>query len=398
MVVEAAKLALPSKSRIYHLVSLVFALSGFFSLSDILMSAPGVSGGRGGGGGAAAHPQTYYCYQCDRTVSITPSPTSDLVCPNCNGGFLEETESSLPNPSLDTFFPLPSESLPSGGFPIIFSASGGGGGNDLQSLGDLSSLFLPSFQHRSPPMAFGDPDGFNPFVFLQNYLQTLRAGGANVQFVIENNNSNSPEGFRLPANLGDYFVGPGLEQLIQQLAENDPNRYGTPPASKSAVEALPNIKVDNQLLDSDSSQCAVCKDTFEIGAEAKQMPCKHIYHSECILPWLELHNSCPVCRYELPTDDPDYEHNTQARNSAVPASPNAALGVESGGGPSRENAETPRTVERRFRISLPWPFRAFGSPAETSNSGVSTNNDGESNSGSRDNSHFGSETRQEDLD
>ncbi|KAL6967283.1 E3 ubiquitin-protein ligase ring1 [Sarracenia purpurea var. burkii] len=126
-------------------------------------------------------------------------------------------------------------------------------------------------------------------------MNTLRAGGANIQLVIENNSSDA--GFRLPTNLGDYFVGPGLEQLIQQLAENDPNRYGTPPASKSAVEALPNIKITDKLLASDSSQCAVCKDTFELGEEAKQMPCKHIYHSNCIIPWLELHNSCPVCQY-----------------------------------------------------------------------------------------------------
>lgn len=238
--------------------------------------------------------------------------------------------------------------------------------------------------------------------------------------MIDNNPGagGDPAGFRVPPNLnlGDYFFGPGLEQLIQQLAENDPNRYGTPPASKSAVEGLPVVKISKELLDSDSSQCAVCKDLFELGEEAKQMPCKHIYHSDCILPWLELHNSCPVCRYELPTDDTDYEQRlsgasanaNRANQSAAAGGVNIFAGVGGGGSgsgigigigaPSLDNqSPTPRTVERRFTISLPRLFRVFGGSAETSNSG-SGNND-ESNSGNRGGHNSGSEEpRHEDLD
>ncbi|XP_010500491.1 PREDICTED: E3 ubiquitin-protein ligase RING1-like [Camelina sativa] len=106
--------------------------------------------------------------------------------------------------------------------------------------------------------------------------------------------------------LGDYLIGPGFEAWLQRLAQNDlNNRYGTPPATKEAVEALGVVKIEDGLL-----QCTVCLDDFEIGMDAKEMPCKHKFHSDCLLPWLELHSSCPVCRYLLPTGDDDGEPKT----------------------------------------------------------------------------------------
>ncbi|KAJ9552924.1 hypothetical protein OSB04_016969 [Centaurea solstitialis] len=384
----------------------------------------GVYSGRGGDGdghghgggnttthGGAPPPKLYFCYECNHTVSINPSPTasSELFCPDCSGGFLEEYENPNPNPSStvpNPFLAFDDDSpfSPfSTGFPLVFSTtaasrggSGGGGGgsaatDDFQNPTDLSALLGGPLSRSG---SFQNPGEFNPFAFLQNYLSTLRAGGANIQFVIENSSDGDPSGFRVPSNLGDYFIGPDLEQLIQQLAENDPNRYGTPPASKSVVQNLPSVKITDDLLESDYSDCAVCKDSFELHEEAKQLPCKHVYHQDCIVPWLELHNSCPVCRYELPTDDPEYENRSREGSAGGGGGDGrnmVASGAASGSREPQENSETPGSMERRFRINLPWPFTGFGSSAETSNSGAGNSNSGNSNSGS------GRQDRQEDL-
>ncbi|VAI86110.1 unnamed protein product [Triticum turgidum subsp. durum] len=79
-----------------------------------------------------------------------------------------------------------------------------------------------------------------------------------------------------------------------------------PPAARSAVKALPSaILAAGE--EGEGEECSVCKDGVVAGERVKMMPCSHRYHEDCILPWLEVRNSCPLCRFELPTDNPKYE-------------------------------------------------------------------------------------------
>ncbi|THG04650.1 uncharacterized protein LOC114309113 [Camellia sinensis] len=110
----------------------------------------------------------------------------------------------------------------------------------------------------------------------------------------------------------EYTNTAEYEMLFGQFAENENALVGRPPASKTVVENLPLVVVDD-----DNGLCAVCKDEIKIGELGNQLPCSHLYHGDCIVPWLGIRNTCPVCRYELPTDDPAYERRRTQRADHV---------------------------------------------------------------------------------
>jgi len=103
-----------------------------------------------------------------------------------------------------------------------------------------------------------------------------------------------------------------MESIINMIMANDTNRYGNPPASKEVLNNLEKVKINEENINlirknSNCENCSVCKEDFEISQELINLPCKHVFHEECLTPWLKERNSCPTCRFELPTDDPDYE-------------------------------------------------------------------------------------------
>ncbi|XP_004508643.1 uncharacterized protein [Cicer arietinum] len=109
------------------------------------------------------------------------------------------------------------------------------------------------------------------------------------------------------ADNDDYIYTAEYEMMFGQFAENDNPLTGRPPASVTVVQNLPSVVVTKDDVDNNNVLCAVCKDEFVVGEGAKLLPCSHRYHGDCIVPWLGIRNTCPVCRYEFPTDDADYE-------------------------------------------------------------------------------------------
>ncbi|KAI9499700.1 hypothetical protein BDB00DRAFT_795168 [Zychaea mexicana] len=92
-----------------------------------------------------------------------------------------------------------------------------------------------------------------------------------------------------------------LDDLVSQLLEeSQSNAKGPPPASQRFIRLLPKIKASQ--LDSDET-CIICKDNLKASESGvTQMPCGHYFDRECLVPWLELHNTCPLCRLGVETE------------------------------------------------------------------------------------------------
>ncbi|KAL5743087.1 hypothetical protein ACOSP7_029819 [Xanthoceras sorbifolium] len=70
-------------------------------------------------------------------------------------------------------------------------------------------------------------------------------------------------------------------------------------AAPAAVVALPSVEVRG----GGGVECVICKEEMREGRDVCELPCGHPFHWICILPWLRKRNTCPCCRFRLPTDD-----------------------------------------------------------------------------------------------
>ncbi|CAF2173426.1 unnamed protein product [Brassica napus] len=49
----------------------------------------------------------------------------------------------------------------------------------------------------------------------------------------------------------------------------------------------------------DEKRCTVCLEDFEPKETVMVTPCKHMFHEECIVPWLKSKGQCPLCRFVI---------------------------------------------------------------------------------------------------
>ncbi|CAK9187264.1 unnamed protein product [Ilex paraguariensis] len=240
----------------------------------------------------------FWCYRCTRFVRVQ----DDAVCPFCDSGFIEAVD---PASSPDSRRP----------FPISDSDR------------------TPNIGIRRSRRHNGERSPFNPVIVLRGPPETTgdEGGGSNTERNLElYYDDGAGSGLRpLPSTISEFLMVSGFDRLLDQLAQIEVNGFGRseqPPASKTAIESMPTIEIVAKHVYSES-HCAVCKEAFVLGSEAREMPCKHIYHSDCILPWLSIRNSCPVCRHELPTEATNGSEFDTNRDGSREQSEEEAVGL-----------------------------------------------------------------------
>jgi E3 ubiquitin-protein ligase RNF115/126 len=119
----------------------------------------------------------------------------------------------------------------------------------------------------------------------------------------------------LDLNFRSLFSNDSIMQHILRLSELDRGRSGTPPASEECIKNLPEVEITEKDCKQTNDKkeyprCSICCE--DLTEKATKLPCGHLFNQECIGEWLGQHNQCPVCRFDLPTNDSEYERRKAA--------------------------------------------------------------------------------------
>lgn len=89
------------------------------------------------------------------------------------------------------------------------------------------------------------------------------------------------------------IYNPIPKKIIQRLGkfyrQNDASGSGGQKTEKEVEE-------DD---DDDDKKCVVCLENFEPKTMVMVTPCNHMFHEDCIVPWVKSHGRCPVCRFSF---------------------------------------------------------------------------------------------------
>ena len=129
-----------------------------------------------------------------------------------------------------------------------------------------------------------------------------------------NNMNMGPDIFNMPSghmrriiipmggmgNMGGIGNQNDLNELIERMLHYSRDN----PTDAAIVSELPENEIDDiNKLDNDKKNCVICMEDFKNGDKSTNLPCLHMFHTNCIQSWLKKQNTCPICKFKLTQDN-----------------------------------------------------------------------------------------------
>ena len=264
-------------------------------------------------------PKKYWCFSCNKECQIIKSIEEGdevYLCSLCKNSFVEEIEDN----NNQTQAPQNQPQIQSNRRINITinnnnyqtSINNNRNHQDQYKYGmDNTFLFLPSTVNY---VQTNDDDIYPNIV--DSVLSIISPG---VNTLINSLNLNDTYN-NLVSFLNNHNNDFQFNNLVNILMSMDMGSNSHPPALERAINNLKKIEVnENNINNYKNITCNICLDNFEIGNTLRILECNHEFHEECILTWLKSNNTCPICRHELESNDPNYErrknnHRENLRN------------------------------------------------------------------------------------
>ncbi|XP_072966957.1 uncharacterized protein [Typha angustifolia] len=66
----------------------------------------------------------------------------------------------------------------------------------------------------------------------------------------------------------------------------------------------------------DRKDCTICLEAFVPSEQVLVTPCNHMFHKDCIIPWVKSRGQCPVCRFVLyKRSETSFSQNNNSNNN-----------------------------------------------------------------------------------